>query len=618
MTSTTTERSRWSTYLVLAAVIGFFCLPLFIGLRGWDLRSDEAIYSYSVDRILETGEWLTPQIIPYDDPFLEKPPLKFWLVAGAIRAGLPHDEFGLRFIDAVMGAMAFIYVFWLGCRLSGSLCGFIAVLVLFTIESLLFEHGIRGNHMEAPLLLAYCGGIYHFARWVEDPAGRRRWLHPLAVSLYFTLGFMTKFVAVFFLPLVCVIALAWRRDALARLRSGWRDWVLPAAAAIALIAPWFVYQAVRDGEGLWRVMFGEHVVTRFTGVLDPRHQQPWHHYFSHLWSELADAGSQWISLAGVFMLAAAAWRGRPWLARLLLVWWLVPFVLISAGTSKVFHYAFPFLPPIALGAGLAAAALAAVLHGLIARGARAAGASLRTRLPRLERVPASGTLLRQVLLAGAVFCVGLAIWTLLAGRITWKIGGVQILKNTSTFRPLVIAAILLGAGRHTALLTRGLALAAVAAFLPVAAYDQKLFRARTQDHPLRSVVDCARTITSPPPQTRVYPLYEELVTHSTFYYLRQAGPWTSLDRHPSFEDLRRDLFEPGRQTLVVLFRRDYEAFVQHIMREPGARLRLPAGFEVQDDMLLLTPGPFEACGRAAIAGTDRQLRYVLANGEMPR
>ena len=36
--------------------------------------------------------------------FLEKPPLKFWIVAAPIRAGLlPHDEFGLRFWDAVFG-----------------------------------------------------------------------------------------------------------------------------------------------------------------------------------------------------------------------------------------------------------------------------------------------------------------------------------------------------------------------------------------------------------------------------------------------------------------------------------------------------------------------------------
>ena len=117
----------------LALVVVFFCAPLFAGLDRWDLRSDEAIYSYSVDRILETGEWLTPRSIEVDGPFLEKPPLKFWMVAALMRVGLvPQNEFGMRFLDALFGAMAFVYVYLFGARLGGTLCGLAASLTLFT------------------------------------------------------------------------------------------------------------------------------------------------------------------------------------------------------------------------------------------------------------------------------------------------------------------------------------------------------------------------------------------------------------------------------------------------------------------------------------------------------
>ena len=89
----------------LALVLVLFCLPLFIGLRSLDLETDEAIYSFAVDRILEIGDWLQPKSSPSETAvFLEKPPLKFWIVAAPIRAGLlPHDEFGLRFWDALFG-----------------------------------------------------------------------------------------------------------------------------------------------------------------------------------------------------------------------------------------------------------------------------------------------------------------------------------------------------------------------------------------------------------------------------------------------------------------------------------------------------------------------------------
>src|SRR5437868_12024202 len=104
--------------LWLALVVTLFCLPLFVGLGRRDLENDEAIYSYGVDRILETGDWLQPRLSPDDHPFLEKPPLKFWIVAAPIAAGvLPHDEYGLRFWDTVLGGLAFVYVFLLGSRL---------------------------------------------------------------------------------------------------------------------------------------------------------------------------------------------------------------------------------------------------------------------------------------------------------------------------------------------------------------------------------------------------------------------------------------------------------------------------------------------------------------------
>ncbi len=91
----------------LALVLALFCLPLFIGLGREDVLDDEAIYSFAVERILETGDWLEPKSIPHETwAFLEKPPLKFWIVAAPIRFGLlPHNEFGIRFWDALFGAL---------------------------------------------------------------------------------------------------------------------------------------------------------------------------------------------------------------------------------------------------------------------------------------------------------------------------------------------------------------------------------------------------------------------------------------------------------------------------------------------------------------------------------
>src|SRR5438128_1865294 len=85
-------------YLPAVLALVLFGLPLFAGLGRTDMENDEAIYSYSVERMLALHDWLTPRAIydGADRPFLEKPPLKIWVVAAGQLAGLPRDESGLR------------------------------------------------------------------------------------------------------------------------------------------------------------------------------------------------------------------------------------------------------------------------------------------------------------------------------------------------------------------------------------------------------------------------------------------------------------------------------------------------------------------------------------------
>ena len=155
-------------------VLALFGLPLFAGLGRTDLANDEAIYSYAVESVLTTGDWLSPRSSPNEGTtFLEKPPLKFWIVAAPIRLGfLPYNEFGLRFWDALFGAVAFVYIFLIGRRLAGPVCGVSAGLVLFAHAPLLFDHGLRSNNMDAALVLAYTGGVYHFLRWGSATGSR--------------------------------------------------------------------------------------------------------------------------------------------------------------------------------------------------------------------------------------------------------------------------------------------------------------------------------------------------------------------------------------------------------------------------------------------------------------
>jgi hypothetical protein len=582
----------WGVRIGCLVVVVCFCLPLFRGLDGWDLQNDEAIYSYAVDRMVEGAGWATPRSSPSDGPFVEKPPLKFWMVAGPIEAGLlPHDERGLRFVDALLGSAAFIYVYLIGVRLAGPICGVVAVLALFTFQPLLFDHGLRSNNMEAALLLCHAGGLYHFGRWVESSARARTHAH--AVAAYFVLGFMTKFVAAAFLPLIAVTALACWRGARAPIACGWRDWLAPAAVAVLLIAPWFIYQTQRSN-GVWSVMFGQHVYTRFTSALDPQHLEPWNFYFVQTWKALRLAGAEWMVLTGVLTLSVAAWRQQSWLARLVLVWGVLPVVLLSFGTSKLYHYVYPFLPPLGLAAGHAAAVWMRAFSERVT--------SLREA--RWPATPAARSsivgMLRTSAIVLAGFALVLAIWTIVGGRVHLDWDGHTLLRNSSVGRPLALVVVFLSLSGRIELLVRALAFLPLALLLPLTTYHVTVERTGAVAAPLRAIRNCGvRLRASGQVGEGFYNAASRLVYHSYFYYLRRLGRWKDAP-HPDPAELKRRLDTAGHQTPVLVSQRDYDAL-------SASAEQSSAAVAVGDGIVVMLPGTYEACVPQAVQAGARQV-----------
>ena len=601
---------RSGTAAGLLAVALLFCAPLFVGLDRWDLRSDEAIYAYSIDRILETGEWLTPRSIEVDGPFLEKPPLKFWMVAALMRAGvLPRGELGLRWLDAALSSVAFVYVYLFGARLWGPLAGVVAVLLLFASEALIFEHGLRSNNMEAALLLCYAGGLDHFARWLST--SRRGTIHVVAACAYFVLGFMTKFVAALFLPAIAATAAVVSPRGRTRVASEWRAWIVPVVASLVVISTWFIYESVVFGRRFWEVIFGLHIVARFAGVLDPAHLQPWSYYFEQTWIDAAGSGSLVIGCAASAVLVWGAVRAprkhgitprkhgiteQPSLeSRLLLAWWLVPYVLISAGTSKLFHYAYPFLPPLALAGGW----VAAIVLRLPTAWDREAG-------PRkwFDLTPRGARLDRRLQVAGtaiAMALVVLAVVTALWGPIAWRPFGIRLFQNSSVVRPALLAVLMFAAVGRAVLSARLLAIVVVISMLPIRGYREQLARTAIWDNPLHVLSECARdrqrTSAAAP---GVYNAAVGRLHHAYYYYLHGLGPWTEA-AHPNRDEVARRVFQPGAETPVVVTVDDYDGLMRGASPDQPP---LPRGVEV-DGVVILLPGPYETCAAPMLAATPR-------------
>ena len=574
----------------LLLVLVACCLPLFVGLGSADLGNDEAIYSYAAESILITGDWLSPRSSPnLHIIFLEKPPLKFWIVAAPIRLGLlPLDEFGLRFWDAVFGTAAFVYVFLLGRRMAGPLCGAFAVLTLFVHRTLIFEHGLRSNNMEAALLLAYCGGVYHFLRWWQAEANQARRLQIALFTGFFFLAFMTKFVAAVFLPLLCGLVALLHPDGRTALRRDWRKWVVAALVFVGLAAPWFVYHAVQHFEDLWATMFRDHVVTRFTAYVDPAHLQPWHYYFSQMIVEFGRSFAMWWVVAGLCVVLVDAVRTRKAELLAVLIWAFVPPVLISLGSSKVYHYLYPFLPPFALAAGYAAWSL----FRLLDRGARwlVALMGVRQRPPLSTAVRSAGWVILGLALA-------VTAATLVVGPFRVELADGIVFRNHAIGRPLIIAAIgLVLAGGTLSWLGPALAVVVIGAWLPtpLLAYTDIVQQLTVSKRPLATLAECIRSVHRGQQRRGedvrgVYaPVSHEAFLHPYFYYLR-GNAW-----HSEVNDdvLAEALFVPGKERAVAIDPSRYRAFLaRHSQHTEPAAVPL-------DSIVVALPGPFERCAAA--------------------
>lgn len=616
------QRWLWtSPWPWLAVVIAFFCVPLFIGLDRTDLDNDEAIYSFAVETMLKDGDWLTPKSIPSDiDPFLEKPPLKFWITYVPMRLGwLPRNEFGLRFMDALMGALAFLYVFGIGRKLAGPLAGLVAVFLLFSHASLLFEHGLRSNNMESTTVLAYAGGVYHFIAWRSINPDTKR--HVYAMALWFVFGFLTKFVAALFLPVVLGMSALLTRESIGRLYRDWRTFTAAALVAVVLILPWFLYQFARSGQDVLGVMFGMHVFKRLTVYLDPSHLHPWHHYLTSLWSKMESAGTHWlISIAAVaFVLQTMR---RRWIeGAVVVLWFAVPIAAISAGTSKLYHYAYPFIAPLAIAGGWLVAMAASRLFAWIAGPVDALTARRDALLPASFTRPAVQPVLTIAGLTAALIAAATATFE----RLELSFGAVS-LRNSSVMRPGLGAAVLLAMAAPREVLRALIVAGIVALTLPIQAYYDNVRHARETRNPMRTLRECLQPIVDRQVAAGLAApgvwVETKSISWLPFYYLRGLGPWQQRDvmsdetvvMHLTSRAVHRPvvLASDRLEELVRRLETD-ETLIDRVARKALVDPAVISASLTQDSIgqfsyandTFLLPGQFKGCGRRIVRLIER-------------
>ncbi|OYT72704.1 MAG: glycosyl transferase [Chloracidobacterium sp. CP2_5A] len=314
--------------------------------------------------MLETGDWVTPRLNGI--AYLEKPPLKYWLIALSFAAFGVHDwaarlpiSFGvvaLCWLALRMGAWAF-----------GARAGFHSGLILATsIGLFLFTRVLIADVL---LTLSVALALWAFLRALDPEELRpRRWSAAMAVGL--AAGFLFKGLIGLVFPLAAIGLYAlvtgqWRqRELWRRLRP-----VTTSAIVLGLTLPWLVAAMACNPPWLdfaltsepgkyrgffWFFIFNEHVL-RFLGRRYPRD----YNTVPRLWFWLSHL--VWFFPWSLFLPGVARLRltrrpsSRAERTTLLAVLWIGFVMAFFSFSTTQEYYSLPIYPAVAvlLGAALA-------------------------------------------------------------------------------------------------------------------------------------------------------------------------------------------------------------------------------------------------------------------------
>tara|TARA_R110002110_G_scaffold135312_2_gene319288 strand:+ start:2025 stop:3572 length:1548 start_codon:yes stop_codon:yes gene_type:complete len=307
----------------------------------------EARYAEIARKMLETGDWITPQFA-YGVPFWGKPPLHTWLSAAGMGA-FGVNEFAARLPIFLLacGLLALIY-FWARAEKGN---GFALVGTTVLASSALFFMASAVVMTDMPLVAGTTLSMVGFWNAVQRRSRHRVWGYLFFAGI--AVGLLAKgpiAIALTGLPIgLWVILGKRRRETLRRL-----PWMTGLFLTFAVAAPWYIAAEIKTPGFLDYFLIGEHfqrfLVPGWTGDLyGSGHAKPrgtiW------LFGILAFLPWSLFFLRPLFRIrtVVARFQADPshW-GSYLLVWALSPLIFFTAAGNIIVPYVLPALPAAAL------------------------------------------------------------------------------------------------------------------------------------------------------------------------------------------------------------------------------------------------------------------------------
>lgn len=313
------------------------CFFFYMGLGSYALlNNNEGLYAQIAWEMMDKGNWIIPHLNGV--PYIEKPPLLYWLVAGSFKL-FGKTEFAARLVPATFGVLTCLalYLFGYSCGkkkqgqyaalILASSCGFIV------FSRMLFFDGALSFFLTCSAL-----SFYKFYQ-----TRTQKYLYILSILMAGAV--MTKgLVAVVLMGGIILSFLSLERQ-LTFLKFLFNPWSI--SLFFLLTIPWHWAAALQEPSFSWFYFINEHWM-RFLDKRIPKdyYTGPLYYYIPRVVAYMVP----WTFLAPFFVRRNSGLFDTSF-KRFVSCWFLVPFIFFSVSKAKANYYMVVGIPPLALWLG---------------------------------------------------------------------------------------------------------------------------------------------------------------------------------------------------------------------------------------------------------------------------
>ncbi len=322
-------------YIVILALFGGVLFFTYLG--GWDLwNPDEPRYAQVAREMLQGEGWIIPHL--NSAVYYDKPPLLFWLIAGAAKVIGGMNETAARLPSAFFGLCTIILVFFFGKRLFDKRTGFFAALVLATCGEFFW----LARRADLDITLTFFTTLAILLFYVGFQQKGWRYLYYLLAYGVMAVGFFTKLYPALIVPFFAVAGyFLWQR----RYRFFFDPAHLPGICLFAaLVGGWLYLAYVQGGEDyLLGLLFQK---TASTFFVTHGHREP---FFYYLWNFPANFLPWTLFVPSAIIYGLKVKEKKE--IFFLFLWFALVFIFFSLAQAKRELYILPAYPAAALVIG---------------------------------------------------------------------------------------------------------------------------------------------------------------------------------------------------------------------------------------------------------------------------